>query len=101
MARQRTQGGEQPEGAVDVQPRAVVMSQLAYLAQRIEIASVDVAGGCDHDRGLATQLIESRSQRDQVDAASRVAGQDLHPVSSQTQHPKGLDSARMQVTARA
>ena len=96
----RRHAREQPEGAVDVKPGAVLLGQVGHLVDRVEVARVHLAGVGDDDRGVAPQLGEAALQCVEVEAARRVPGQLAHVVGADPEHRQRLDRARVDVPAR-
>ena len=92
MLRPRRQRGEQPEGAVHVEPGAVPFGQVGHLVERVEVARVHLAGVGDHDRGSAVELarrvsIASRSTRPTSSRASLCTR-----CRADTEHPQRFDA---------
>src|SRR5207248_11070890 len=100
MARRWTQCREEPERTVDMHPRVVLLCQDRDLAQRVEVARVDVTRGRDDERRLAAEAAHLTLQRRQVEPAGCVAREDARRLAADPQHAKGLDRARVQITAR-
>ena len=77
------QPGEQPEGAVHVQPRAMFFGQIGQRFDRIEIARVYLAGVPHQDGGDAFQPAKRLVQSRQIEPADRVP---LHAPHRRTPH---------------
>ena len=63
---------EESERTVDVEPRVVALGEIGQRVDRIEIASVHLAGVADDDCRGTSQIAERHFHRGEVDAADVV-----------------------------
>ena len=96
----RRDAREEPEGAVDVQPGAVLLGEVGELGQRVELAHVHVARVADDDRGRRRELAQRSLERREVDASRRVARERLHRRAADADHGQRLERARVDEAAR-
>src|SRR5207245_6025159 len=80
---------EEPERAVDVQPRVIAVGQIGERVDGIEVARVHLAGVAHDDRGRAAELAQRALERDKIDAADIVAREAAHepPPGAQPRGP--------------
>ena len=99
--RPRRDAREQPEGAVDVEPGAVLLGQVGQRVDRVEVARVHLAGVADDDRRRAAEVPRARARAPARSILpDRVAGERLHRVAPDPEHGERLERARVDVAAR-
>ena len=91
---------EESEGAVHVQPRAVVVGEVGERRDRVEVAGVHLARVADQDRWRAAELLERAGEAVHVEPPRVVAGERADAAASDPEHPEGLERGRVDVAAR-
>ena len=81
--------GPEPEGAVDVDPRPVLVSGLAGQGQVVAGARVHVHGLHANDGGPGRSRVQGPHQHGRVDGAVRAGGHLLHRPRAQSQEAQG------------
>ena len=90
---------EQPEGAIDVQPRSVPSGQVGHRLDGVERARVHLAG-VGHDDGRRSVEGDERSlQRRHVEATAAVGGETVHVAAADAQHRQRLQGAGVDIAA--
>src|SRR5207253_7254508 len=91
---------EEPERAVDVQPRVIAVGQIGERVDGIEVARVHLAGVAHDDRGRAAELAQRALERGKIDAADIVARKAADGPAPDAEHGERLRRAWMDVAAR-
>jgi hypothetical protein len=100
LCRPWTHSGEEAEGAVDVEPGSVPLSQIGGNVDRVKISGVHLARVCNHDCRRSAELLQLPLERDDVEPAGIVAGKHAYCTAADPEHPEGLVGGRVHVAAR-
>ena len=99
--RARRDAREEPEGAVDVQPGAVLLGEVGERVDRVELARVHLAGVADDDRRRAAEVpqpaLEARRGRCLPTGSREIRP---HRRAADPEHGERLERARVDEPAR-